>query len=133
MKTNKIYFILRIVVISGWISFLIYNFNLWRFITAEYNKDPSNFAFFEDEEQRQQYKITYPAMMDDDWIDRTSLVEQCRPMIYIQDLYFNKIDRFIKLTGLLIVLTLILKVDPREWKSTADKIKKLEEQVEDDK
>lgn len=122
---------LRIIVIIGWISFFIYDLYLIRLLGNEYNKDPSNFVFFEDDQQRQAYKTTIP-YLNSDWIEEASLVAECKPMIYFKDFYFQRIDPFVKLSIILIILTLVLRVSPSEWKDMGKKIEKLSEKIEDD-
>lgn len=118
VEKKKIFFkILWIVLIIGWIGFIAYNFYLWTYILKEYQRDPSNFVFFKDELQREQYKLTKNKIVSDpgySWVDDVSLMDQCRPMLYFQDLFSEKIQRFIYFTFILILLTLIYRLNPRE-------------------
>ena len=132
-KVNKTYNILRIIVLIGWISFLFYSLYLVRYLGNDYIRDPSNFVFFNDEQHREAYYIVDSTLVyNTDWISKASLIDQCRPMIYINDFYFNKVDLFVKLSALLILLTLFLKTDPREWRDMGKKIEKFSEKFEDD-
>ncbi len=131
MKTKRIYQGLRIIIVLGWIAFFVYNLYMIRFLGQEYQRDPSNFVFFDNAQDREAYKTTIP-YGNSDWIKETSLVGQCKPMIYFNDLYFNKIAPFIKLAGLLVLLTLISRIRPGEWISLGKKIEKFSEKLEDD-
>jgi len=137
-KGPIIWKILRLFVILGWIGFLFYNLHIWKFILAEYGRDPSNFVFFESEQDRQDYKQSQlntfnPSLYGNNtWIERTSLVDQCRPMLYFQDLFFDKIKPFINYSALLILVTLIIRIRPDEWKGMISKLKKISEKVEAD-
>lgn len=132
METKKIYLALRILVIIGWVGFFFYNLYIVKFLGSEYNNDPSNFVFFEDEENRQAYRASLNVYADASWIDQASLVNECKPVIYFNDFYFEKIDPFIKLVMVLILLTLIIRIDFDEWKNIIKKFKKVADRLEGD-
>ena len=132
MKTKEtIKITIKIALIIGWSAFLVYNLYLIRLLGNEYNKDPSNFVFFEDEMQRQAY-TTNILYQNSNWIQEASLVNECKPMIYFKDFYFNKIDPFVRWSGLLILLTLISNIPIGEWRSLRKKINIIDKKLEDD-
>ncbi len=132
MKTKKIYLALKILVAAGWIAFFFYNLYLIRFLGNEYTEDPSNFVFFEDEEQRAEYKkqLLYQPSA---WVDDASLMNQCRPMIYFNDFYFDKLDPVFHWMLLLIVLTIAIKIPYAEWMQMKSKVEKITDKLEDNK
>ena len=136
-KGPIIIMILRILVALGWLAFFIYNFYLWKLLVNDYGEDPSSFVFFESEQDRTAYKENSLALnpanyFNTDWIDRAALVDQCRPMIYFKDFYFNKIDPIVSLMFLLVVLTIAIKIPINEWIAAKTKIKKTIEKIEKD-
>ena len=124
--------ILRILVALGWLAFFIYNLYLVRFLGNEYIKDPSNFVFFNDEQQRIEYKMYDESVMGSEWIDRASTLDQCRPMIYFNDFYFDKLDPIWNWIYLLIILTIAIRIPYAEWMQMKSKIEKIAEKLEDD-
>ncbi|HEC66671.1 hypothetical protein LCGC14_1849320 [marine sediment metagenome] len=131
MKTvNKIYWGLRILVIIGWLTFFFYNLHVVRFLGQEYNKDPSNFVFFDSEQHRESYKTTI--IFPKPWIDEASLIGQCKPAVYMNDFYFSKIDPILRWVFLLIILTIAIRIPPEEWVAMKDKINKWGDKIEID-
>ncbi|KKM21199.1 hypothetical protein LCGC14_1637810, partial [marine sediment metagenome] len=94
IKTKHLYLGLRIIVIIGWLAFFFYNLYLVRFMGQEYIADQSNFVFFDDEQHRTAYKSTLNYQASD-WVDDASLISDCKPMIYFNDFYFDKINPFV--------------------------------------
>ena len=120
--------ILRIIAALGWIAFFIYNLYLVKFLGNEYNKDPSNFIFFDDEQHRVEYKasLNYRSFAASGWVDDASLISQCRPMIYVNDFYFNRLAPIINWFYLLIVLTIAINIPFAEWINLNLKLKRLQ-------
>jgi len=131
VNTSKIIKILRLFVIIGWLAFFVYDLYLVRYLGNQYYKDPSNFIMFDDEQHRQAYKSRPSFNLKDEWIDQASLRKDCRPLDFINDFYFDKVDRFIKLSCLLLLLTLISRLDPAELKRWGAKIGKISDKIED--
>ncbi len=112
--------VLKIIVFAGWILFFMWNLKLAKYFGTEYNKDPSNFVFFENEMDRQAYKTNiYQGNLQ--WVDQASLIDQCKPMVWFNDFYFEKIDPLVTYFAVLILLTLISRIDPKEAIDSFDK------------
>ncbi len=134
MKIKNIFFALKILIAIGWVAFFIYNLSMVRFVGNEYNKDPSNFVFFDDQQHKEAYKQTYsqspigpPA-----WIDEASLTTQCKPAVYMNDFYFNKIDPVVRWMFLLIILTIAIRIPFPEWRQMNTDLQKLSEKFGDE-
>jgi len=113
--------IARILLILGWITFFFWNFYLWIYTANEYKEDMSNFVFFENEKDREEYRASM-LIVEPAWISRASLVDQCRPMIWVKDFYLQKVRPFIYFSGALILLTLIFRIPFDELKEKGKKI-----------
>ena len=122
--------ILRIFVALGWIAFVLYNLHLVKSLGQDYTRDPSDFVFFNSSDHREAYRSTQ--VYSSAWIDEASLMDQCKPMIYFNDFYFDKIDPIINWMFLLIVLTIAIRIPVSEWKMFRSKLKKISEKLEDD-
>lgn len=130
-KGHIVWKILKIFVFIGWLAFLLYVLYIIRLMGSEYAADPSNFVFFEDEQQRVAYRSTL-LYGNQDWVEQASLIDQCKPLVYLNDFYFSRIDLFIRLTMLLILLTLITKIDLAEWKIFKGKFDKFADKLEEE-
>jgi len=135
MENLKLFYrILSIVVIAGWIGFLFYNIHLWNYLIKQYEINPSNFVMFDNEKHKEQYKnqLSYKNHPSTtiNWINKSSLVSDCKPLIYINDFFFDKISGFLKFTGFLIILTILTKTNPAEWRRIGDKIDKINKKIE---
>ena len=135
MENLKLFYrILSIVVIVGWIGFLFYNMYLWNYLKEQYEINPSNFVMFDNEKHKEQYKNqliykNHPSTTIN-WINKSSFVSDCKPLIYINDFFFDKISGFLKFTGFLIILTILIKTNPAEWRRIGDKIDKIDKKIE---
>jgi len=135
MENLKLFYrILSIVVIVGWIGFLFYNMYLWNYLIKQYEINPSNFVVFGNKTHKEQYKnqLSYKnhPLTTINWINKSSLVSDCKPLIYINDFFFDKISGFLKFTGFLIILTILTKTNPAEWRRIGDKIDKIDKKIE---
>lgn len=132
-KKVNFWFFLRILVIIGWISLLLYSLSLVRYLGTEYQKDPSNFVFFEDEEDRESYRASMrykPSVYGYGWINNTSLISECKPAIFINDFYMQRVDPFIWLAFGLVVLTIISKLTPAERQEIKERLSRTAERLD---
>ena len=126
MISKKIYFGLKTIIIIGWIVVFIFNIHIINTLKQDYKDDPANFVFFNSEQHREAYRasINYRMAYNTGWIDDASLVSECRPVVYLYNFYFNHIDRMVKFTILLILLTLLIKIPWNDWKTFRERLKR---------
>ena len=133
MKTKKVYLLLRIIVIIGWLTFFGYFLMITKQLGTDYNNNPADFVFFDDEKQRIEYaEQVMPSMYSSAWIQEASLITDCRPMIYFNKFYFEKIEPVIKALMVLIVMTIFISIPWKDWLKTKQKIEKLGEKFKGD-
>ncbi|MCH8328832.1 MAG: hypothetical protein IIB81_00390 [Nanoarchaeota archaeon] len=133
MKTKKVYLLLRIIVIIGWLTFFGYFLMITKQLGTDYNNNPADFVFFDDEKQRIEYADQVkPSMYSSAWIQEASLVTDCKPMIYFNKFYFEKIEPVIKALVVLIVMTIFISIPWKDWLETKQKIEKPGEKFKGD-
>ncbi len=133
MNTKNVYLLLKIVVLIGWITFFIYNIAIVRQLGQDYNNNPADFVFFDDEQHRTAYKESItPNIYRNLWIDEASLVTDCKPMIYVNNFYMNKIDPLIKGVLVLIIMTIFISIPFGDWRETKKKIDKFADKFKED-
>lgn len=133
MKTKKVYLLLRIIVIIGWLTFFGYFLMITKQLGTDYSNNPADFVFFDDEKQRIEYADQVkPSMYSSAWIQEASLVTDCKPMIYFNKFYFEKIEPVIKALVVLIVMTIFISIPWKDWLETKQKIEKPGEKFKGD-
>lgn len=134
MKTKRIYLLLRIVVIIAWLTFFGYFLMITKQLGTDYNNNPADFVFFDDENQRIEYaeQVKPEDIYNSAWIQEASLVSDCKPMIYFNKFYFEKIGPVIKALAVLIVMTIFISIPWEDWLRTKQKIEKLGEKFKGD-
>ncbi len=80
----------------------------------EYDAHPESFKLFTNESQREEYKLAAEQkcigglglQCNEPWIDRANLVNECKPIIYFNKLYEDKLQLF----SYVIIATLFMTV-----------------------
>lgn len=129
---SKIYTILRIFVAIGWVSFFFYNLYIANYLGQEYLKDKSNFVMFESEQQKHDYLESLPPYADISWVNDVSLTDECKPMLFFNDFYFNKIKPLLPYMAILILITIGIRTTPREWREIGNKFNDITQKIEDE-
>lgn len=130
-KKIEIFFkILRIIVLIGWISFFAYNIYVAKYLGNQYLAHPDNFIMFPNETERSNYYESLSVLSDREWVKEANLASECRPMLFFNDFYFQKIYPVQNWMLLLILFTIVIRTEPDEWSKL---IKKLENLEDDDK
>ena len=122
-------FIIKLILVGIWIYFFINLYGLAIYLGKEYYKDPSNFVFFEDEVQRKDYKEGF--IIVPKWIDDSSIANDCKPIAYFHTLYIDRLKPLIELFAVLILVSILFRINPSAWRKVAEKIESIDKSIED--
>lgn len=107
------FFKFRIVLLIAWILSFGWLLKIGLLLGHDFKEDPGRLSMFETEQERQQY-LNVPAPhpgIDKSWAESASLTFQCKPLIYANTFYFDRVRPFLFWIFALIAATLIYKTD----------------------